>query len=232
MPNRNKTPAADKEELTTLMRYVVDEKDRLRRLAVSDARSVPREMGRALFYLSGIFPQGDQRLNQVAYRLYRAADQAIFEQFPWLRLYTTESVARSEEAACMQKGWQAFLEERMSLVKALTPEGLQGVLGNICAYILENPEQDIGLRALSEKFFFNRTYLSDLFHQKTGLRFNEYLTRVKMYRACNLLTSSEIKIGEISGRLGYNDIGYFNKLFKRFSGQTPRAYRKNKDRRF
>lgn len=62
-------------------------------------------------------------------------------------------------------------------------------------------------------------------HEYTGYPLNEYIHRLKMAEAKKILLNSDMSIQEISAALGYKDMFYFSKVFKRISGISPRTYR-------
>ncbi|MFQ8891339.1 MAG: response regulator [Clostridium sp.] len=91
----------------------------------------------------------------------------------------------------------------------------------VCKYILENPDSDLKLKVISEKFYVNNAYLSNIFKKKLGIGFNEYITIIKMERAKYLLKNTNLKAYEIGYKLGYSDKNYFSKLFKSYFGKSP-----------
>ncbi len=68
---------------------------------------------------------------------------------------------------------------------------------------------------------------SHLFRSQTGTTFREYLHRARMERACELLRSTEMPVGEVVREIGYADATSFIRKFKREIGATPAQYRKN-----
>lgn len=99
----------------------------------------------------------------------------------------------------------------------------------VCAvhtYLLENIEwHRLGLSEVADVFCISRYYLSHLFKQETGRTFVQYVTYLKMRRACVLLRHSEMKINQIAHCLVYDDAEYFSRVFKKQTGQSARAYR-------
>ncbi|WP_256592999.1 helix-turn-helix transcriptional regulator, partial [Pseudomonas sp. 2822-15] len=67
----------------------------------------------------------------------------------------------------------------------------------------------------------NASYFSVLFKEQTGLTFSEYLTRRRMQVAKKLLFSTDLPIGVIAEKVGYQTAKYFIKLFKELEGHTP-----------
>lgn len=87
-------------------------------------------------------------------------------------------------------------------------------------------DQEWELSELSSRVGLNPSYLSKLFRQETGETITDYVIGVRMEKAKELLRlHPEMKNYEIADAVGYADPAYFNKLFKKRTGRTPKAYR-------
>lgn len=73
---------------------------------------------------------------------------------------------------------------------------------------------------------FNASYFSSLFKKETGQNFVEYLSEVRMNRAKELLRESDLTIAQICEAVGYADLKYFTKSFKKVTGIKPGEFRK------
>ena len=93
-------------------------------------------------------------------------------------------------------------------------------------YIAENYGQNLTLALLSERFGFSYHYLSHYFNKQAKEGFSEYLNRIRIQKACELLKEQEKSISEISRQIGYSDHAYFCRVFKKITGQTPTNYRR------
>ncbi len=91
-------------------------------------------------------------------------------------------------------------------------------------YIGENYQEDIKLDVLAQYFSINKFYLQKLFKQHIGLSPNEYLARTRLDRAKQLLRTTDEPIIRIAQDVGYTST-YFDSIFKKYEGITPRAYR-------
>ncbi len=89
----------------------------------------------------------------------------------------------------------------------------------ICRTILENIDTEISVNEISSMFFITRTYLSQIFKEKTGIKLVDYLTKVRIERA-KVLLSGGSSIDDVLEKLGYKDLEYFRRLFKKVSGMT------------
>ena len=73
---------------------------------------------------------------------------------------------------------------------------------------------------------FNPSYFSSLFKKETGSSFVEYLSKIRIDKAKDLLRESDLRIQDICLMVGYNDVKYFSKLFIKYTGLKPKDYRK------
>lgn len=94
-------------------------------------------------------------------------------------------------------------------------------------FIRDHSGEDIGLNEVAAHVFLSPIYFSHLFKQKTGENFVDYLIRIRMTRAMELLRDPHLKIYEVSEKVGYRNAKYFYKLFKNFAGCTPAEYREH-----
>ena len=83
----------------------------------------------------------------------------------------------------------------------------------------------INLNCVADFINMSPNYFSTLFSQETGQTFIEYLTKLRINKACELLTTTNLKPIDISLEVGYQDSHYFSTLFKKETGCTPKEYR-------
>lgn len=164
-------------------------------------------------------------------KLYHNIIIALYEEFKWLNNFI--NIHYFEEVDFIHDGnADTFKEFYCRKIKHLTnfilkyqPVTSDENIKEICEYILNNPEADLKLKTISEKFYMNNTYLCNSFAVKTGIHFNNYITMIKMARAEYLFKNSSLKAYEIGYQIGYRDINYFMKQFKKVYGQSPTEYR-------
>lgn len=99
------------------------------------------------------------------------------------------------------------------------------VIDDIKEYIDRYYYTDITLVQLSNKYYMNANYLSQLFKQETGIGFSEYITQVRLKKAEDLLLNTKLKTYEISQMVGYTDSRYFGKVFTKHYNYTPSQFR-------
>ena len=95
-------------------------------------------------------------------------------------------------------------------------------------YIRLHFAEDLALGDIAGHCGISPTYLSRIFAQEKGKGILEYLTDMRIRHAKELLADTNGKIYEIAAEVGYSDAVYFNKVFKRNTGMTPKEYRMHK----
>ena len=92
-------------------------------------------------------------------------------------------------------------------------------------YIDDNFSKDISLDDISRMMNLSPYYFSKLFKEKTGENYVEYLTRIRIERAKEMLKSPDKTMKEICSEVGYSDPNYFSRIFKKVVGLPPTEYR-------
>ena len=92
-------------------------------------------------------------------------------------------------------------------------------------YIRQNYNKNITLNDISERFYINPYYFSQLFKKKTGTTYQKYLTDYRVDRARKLLEETDLRIYEVCKLVGYSDVNHFNQVFERSEGCKPSEYR-------
>lgn len=96
----------------------------------------------------------------------------------------------------------------------------------IINYMLENIDANLTLEQLSGYINMSKYHFSKLFKEKTDYSPIDYYIRLKIQKACELLELPNIKIVDISTKLGFSSQYYFSLTFKRIMGKSPQNYRR------
>ena len=99
----------------------------------------------------------------------------------------------------------------------------------VLAYIYKN-YNTVTLDDLSEKFKFNKFYLSKVIKSYTGKNFVNLVQEAKMRKATELLMYTNLSVEDISNAIGYNSTSTFIRTFKKIYYTSPTEYRKNKNK--
>lgn len=92
-------------------------------------------------------------------------------------------------------------------------------------YISQNFSRNLTLDEVADHVHLNSAYFSTLFKQSTGSSFKEYLNMVRIEESKRLLSNTNYSIIDISLATGFEDQSYFSKVFKKYTGLTPKQYR-------
>lgn len=93
-------------------------------------------------------------------------------------------------------------------------------------YLLTAYQEQITGDQLARQFDMNFDYLNRLFRQSVGRPIFQYLSSLRIARAKELLTTTSMRISQISERVGFLDESYFSKVFKKYTGVCPADYAK------
>lgn len=101
------------------------------------------------------------------------------------------------------------------------------VFEEISEYIRQHSDT-ITIQELTTVFHFQEDYFNRLIRRQTGLTYSAYVQQIRLEKAAQLLTTSSLNIEEIAAIVGYNNKGYFYKIFQEKYGITPAGYRKKR----
>lgn len=104
-------------------------------------------------------------------------------------------------------------------------QGRPSPLTQVLAFVRENQTTRLHLRDVAEKANLSPYYFCKLFRKTMGMTFMDYLTRLRMENAKDLLLNPHTPVGEVAVAAGFGSIPHFNRAFKRYTGLTPTLYR-------
>ncbi len=131
-------------------------------------------------------------------------------------------------------------EEQTNRIKPAFKESPESV-GNSTDILTDSQERDVELEVknyvkmhmlesisvtdIAETLHFNPQYLMRAFKKKTEMSIVEYITKVRIDKAKELLKETRLPVKEIAGMVGYTDYAYFTRVFKKEVGESPNQYR-------
>lgn len=99
-------------------------------------------------------------------------------------------------------------------------------LKDILAYIENNYKNPITIEEIANVCNFSSSHFMKFFKKAMGTSFVDYLNDYRLSTAARMLLSSDENIIEIAADCGYDNLSYFNRIFKKKYGETPSSYRK------
>lgn len=117
----------------------------------------------------------------------------------------------------------SYVEKQSEDVKSIK---VSKTLEPAIEYIYKNKSEHITAHKIAKICHLSTSYFSRLFTKETGENFSIYVSRLKIEWSKTLLEETDMTINEISEELGFNESGYFIKVFKKYEGVTPLIYRK------
>ncbi|MDF2986215.1 MAG: response regulator [Eubacterium sp.] len=194
--------------------------------------------GGSLAYTKSIVVEFVDRIEQAGYLSLRDANR-IFDEL--LLILNNFSMVKGFEAnellyyfqnlsktVCNFELFKKYLLDVTELFYSLARKQMKNDNLNIYEikeYIDSNYCQEIRISLFTDKYFLSREYLMKLFKNEFGCGIYEYVLRVRMEKARELIADPTVKIHSIAQMLGYSDNNYFSKAFRNYFGISPSDYR-------
>lgn len=200
---------ADESAVRDVVEGIVDSNER-QGISYEQQLQLYREM-----YTLGVRFMSEKGLNAAQTELgeFRPFDDAASEQQPFrgpdeLRNVLFAFYAKIIETTRSQKGKKGG--NLVSLIEQ---------------YIQDNYTQDLGLEQISDEMGVSVKYVSRVFIEKTGMYITDYINMIRVQKAKELLTSTDLRVNEIAEQVGIHSRTTFLRVFKKVEGITPNEYR-------
>jgi AraC-like DNA-binding protein len=92
-------------------------------------------------------------------------------------------------------------------------------------FIHEHSDEELSLTKVAKLVHISANHLSEKFKEVTGVNFVDYIARIRVGKARDLLQNQQLRISEIAFAVGFQSLSQFNRVFKKLSGRSPSAYR-------
>lgn len=173
--------------------------------------------------MAGIYEKYKSRGGKVVFKSNRTNDYLT-------TLTTIKAIAASDDyIKDMQINAQLAILLSLLMEDSWNPDEItekQGNIGKIKEYLDQNYSTHITLDYLSDIFFINKFYLSELFKEQFGVSVMDYLISVRITEAKKLLRFTNQTMEDIAAAVGINGAAYFSRLFKKVEGISPNEYRR------
>lgn len=198
-------------------------------LSTKDSKGLSKALTKALdrIYAEGGTQQELMRILDLIVGDARLSSSLSTQSYSALKYELSEAVANNTDIPSLINDWQTVLEAASG--DESEKRETRHIIDEIELYLQENYAQPITLKALSRQFGFVPSYLTRKFREYKNMSPNQYLLRIRMQKARQLLEDNpDILIKEIAHLVGYSDHNYFSKQFKKENGYWPSEHRKKK----
>ena len=178
-----------------------------------------------LHKLQGLSNKFELNIGIGSYKSVKNISSSYEEALTALNYYTDKSIVHITDVIVNVEitKYPREQENRLEFEK----KKLKRVIVNAKLFINQNFSDEITLEGVSKVVCVSPQYFSRLFKEETSVNFIEYLTKVRIDRAKELMKNSSLSIKEICFKTGYSDPNYFSHLFKKTEKVTPSEYIKN-----
>jgi two-component system response regulator YesN len=180
---------------------------------IMDKNTDPEEVTKSIQYML-------YRLLGIAYNQDADINQEEIMQ------YIRETVFSPESNYESARKFRQFAVEYSDYMVQLRQNCAKGTINLIEDDIEENYTENLSLKYFGEKYYINSAYLGQLFKKQFGCSFKDYLNSVRLRKAAELMLSTNKKVYEIAGDVGYKNLEYFINKFEEVYGVTPTRFRK------
>ncbi len=162
------------------------------------------------------------------------ASLGVTRKNPVFRPREYEAAARILDTLCdmgydnsllAQCRFQALLCQLFATLLSRTPPRAPDPVRSALEIIHRNYGNELNIKELADSLFLDSAYFSRLFKRQTGSSPKQYLLKIRMERARELLVTTDHPVKEIAATVGYHDALYFSRLFYQTEGVSPSKYR-------
>ena len=100
------------------------------------------------------------------------------------------------------------------------------MLDTVVNYIREHYEENVTRNTLAQLVHFSPEYVGKAFKKKMGVSINDYVNKLRIEKAKNMLISTDYKIIDIALMVGFENMPYFSSVFKKYEGVSPAEFKK------
>ena len=93
------------------------------------------------------------------------------------------------------------------------------------AFISGHYGDPVSLEEMARTVHVSTFYFCKMFKKATGLTFTDYLGRVRVEKAKNLLLNPHLRVSEIAYTVGFRSLTHFSRLFRKLAGESPSGFR-------
>ncbi|MCL6602060.1 MAG: response regulator [Paenibacillus sp.] len=140
-------------------------------------------------------------------------------------LEVVEEALKREEEQQRHVKLEKLVDHKLAELDHSSNMSIGGPVKDALEYLEQHLQEALTMADMAQRLHLNSSYFSVLFKEQVGLPFSEYLSRLRIQRAKELLVHTRLSVGEIAERVGYQTDKYFIKVFKTLEDLSPSRYR-------
>lgn len=174
---------------------------------------------------------GDTAMSDIVNEIIPIIVQSLIQNFGYHVFAVSETLAMSYGELSTLENIQVLTDKIIAEISGFfTEAGMDAsqeekTVLKVKEYIDNHYYEDISVKKLAKQFNINYSYLSSLFAKEVGVGIAVYGTNIRMEMAKSLLLSTTSGIAVIAEMVGYDDLQYFYRVFKKYTGKPPISYR-------
>lgn len=146
-------------------------------------------------------------------------------------LYKADAaVGRSTDFAGLSEGISQIITELNKTAReGRLNKKVEDVADLLYDYLLENYAQPVQIEEFVRQFNYNANYIANQFSIIKGISINRLVTTLRLEKAKEQLTQTDALLKDIAELVGYRDVSYFSRIFKEYTGLSPKQFRCRKE---
>jgi len=150
------------------------------------------------------------------------------DTFAAIRYKYKEKLKNSSDYDSAVQTLQEFTRDSITILNRIYQNGKYDLIQKVNLYIENNYNQEINLGFLAGLFYISPNYLSTIFNEKNGMSLKDFINKLRIEKSKKYLKETDMKISEISRKVGYAQLSYYGSIFRKLEGCTPNEYRNGK----
>ncbi len=138
-----------------------------------------------------------------------------------------QGVFRYDLLSSIEDSFLDILGQYAAECKKLSGKKIRKEIVKVIGYVKDNLKEDLGVATAARLVHMSESYFSHLFKMEMGISFVDYVNRLRIEKARELLAGTDLKIYEVAYAVGIDNPNYFSVLFKKLMGRSPNDCRNN-----
>ncbi|GMQ63622.1 response regulator transcription factor [Vallitalea maricola] len=136
-------------------------------------------------------------------------------------------IARLKNVDDMKKYVIETLKTADSALNRMENNNVSPLIRSVLKYVNKRyTDNNISLNLIANHYNTSPSYMSTKFKEQVGINFIKYLNELRVKKAKKLLEDTSLKVYDVSNKVGYDDVRYFSRIFRTYTGYTPTGYQK------